>query len=111
MLEKLVHTNGRLPKNQVCVTFEAPDDLQFRTVVAGEVPGWDLADMIASRAIGDAWFESRESAVLLVPSVVFGGERNAMMNPTHPEFGRIRVVNTEPIRWNERLFVQATPTP
>ena len=28
MLEKLVHTNGRMPKHQVCVTFEAPDSLK-----------------------------------------------------------------------------------
>ncbi|MGQ0428623.1 MAG: RES family NAD+ phosphorylase [Gammaproteobacteria bacterium] len=103
MLEKLVHTNGHVPANQVCVVFEAPDDLPTRAIAPGEVGGWDSADMIASRAIGDSWLDSRETAVLLVPSVVFGDERNVLVNPKHPHFERIRVLSVEPLHWDERL--------
>jgi RES domain-containing protein len=45
-----------------------------------------------------------ESAILLVPSVVFGVERNALINPLHPDFRQINVVSIEPVRWDERLF-------
>ena len=55
MLEKLVHTNGRVPKHQVCVTFEAPDSLEVTTLDARTVKDWAAADMIASRKAGDAW--------------------------------------------------------
>jgi RES domain-containing protein len=104
LLEKLVHTNGRLPKHQVCVTFAAPDSLKLTTLDRRDVDEWDAQDMIASRRAGDAWLEKAATAVLLVPSVVFDVERNALINPEHPDFRRIKVVSVEPVRWDERLF-------
>jgi RES domain-containing protein len=41
---------------------------------------------------------------VLVPSVVFEIERNALINPAHPQAMRIRVVSIEPVRWDDRLF-------
>ena len=104
MLEKLVHTNGRVPKHQVCVTFEAPDSLEVTTLDARTVKDWAAADMIASRKAGDAWLEKAETAVLRVPSVVFDVERNVLINPAHADFRKIKVVGTEPVRWDQRLF-------
>jgi len=49
MLEKLVHTGRRIPANQVCVTFEMPDDLPIRGLSPSQVPGWDAAGQEASR--------------------------------------------------------------
>ena len=104
MLEKLVHTNGRMPKHQVGVTYEAPNALKAISVDPGEVPGWEMPDMIASRATGDAWLASGESAILRVPSVVFSVERNVLLNPAHSDFAKIRIVGVEPVRWDDRLF-------
>ena len=104
MLEKLVHTNGRMPKHMVCVTYEGPDSLKFASVGPVVVPAWDSADMIASRKAGDAWLLAAKTAVLRVPSVVFDVERNALINPAHPDFSRIKVAGTGPVRWDQRLF-------
>ncbi len=59
MLEKLVHTSGRVPKHQVCVIFEAPDALTVNAIAPDDLTGWDQADMIASRAAGDGWLRCR----------------------------------------------------
>lgn len=104
MLEKLVHTNGRMPRHQVAVTYEAPNALKSVSLEPDSVPGWDKPDMIASRAAGDAWLASGESAILRVPSVVFGVERNVLLNPGHADFKRIKFVGTESVRWDDRLF-------
>ncbi len=104
ILEKLVHTNGRMPKHQVCVTFEAPASLKIASLEPADVPGWDDADMIASRKAGDGWLERAPTAVLRVPSVVFDVERNVLVNPGHADFRRIKLVGIEPVRWDERLF-------
>jgi RES domain-containing protein len=104
MLEKLVHTNGRMPKHQVCMTYEAPNALKAVSVEPDSVPGWNEPDMIASRAAGDAWLASSDSAILRVPSVVFSVERNVLLNPAHPDFAKVRVVATEPVRWDDRLL-------
>jgi RES domain-containing protein len=104
MLEKLVHTNGRMPKHQVCVVFEAPDSLKLATLDPEDVKGWADADMVASREAGDAWLEEEKTAVLRVPSVVFEAERNVLINPGHADFRRFKVVGIGPVRWDERLF-------
>ncbi len=104
MLEKLVHTNGRMPKHQVCITYDMPDTISVKTLELADTPSWDKPDMIASRAAGDAWLAAGDTALLRVPSVVFGVERNVLINPEHPEFKSVRVVGSEPVRWDERLF-------
>lgn len=104
MLEKLVHTSGRIPRHQVCVTYACPDSLAVATLAPRDAPGWELPDMLASRAAGDAWLAARKTAILLVPSIVFGVERNVLINPAHADFRRIRVASVEPVRWDERLF-------
>ncbi len=104
MLEKIVHTNGRMPKHQVGVAYGVPNALKAISIDPGAVPGWDKPDMIASRATGDAWLTSGESAILRVPSVVFSVERNVLLNPGHTDFAKVRVVSVEAVRWDHRLF-------
>jgi RES domain-containing protein len=104
MLEKLVHTGRQIPKRQVCVTFEFPDDLGRTTLDENSLIGWRDSDLRRSRQAGDAWLKAAQSAVLLVPSVVFSVERNALINPAHPDAARIRILTIESIRWDDRLF-------
>ncbi len=105
LLEKFVHTGGRVPKRQVCVTFEAPDTVASRAIDPQDIPQWDSADLIASRAAGDAWLDGAASALLFVPSVVFSGERNVLINPAHPDSRLIVAASVEPVKWDDRLFV------
>jgi len=71
MLEKLVHTGRQIPKHQVCVTFEFPDDLKQTTLDEKHLTGWRNDDLQLSRQAGDAWLELAQTAILLVPGVVF----------------------------------------
>jgi len=66
--------------------------------------GWSGADYIESRRVGDAWLLTVKTAILLVPSVVFDVERNALINPAHAETARIGIAGIEAIRWDDRLF-------
>ena len=104
MLEKLVHTGRTIPKHQVCVTFEYPDDLPVTVLDPKAIAGWSDADYIVSRRAGDAWLVSARSAILLVPSIVFDVDRNALINPAHVDTARIRIASVEAIRWDDRLF-------
>jgi RES domain-containing protein len=104
MLEKLVHTGRQIPKHQVCVTFEFPDDLSLTTLDEKHIIGWRNDDLRLSRQAGDAWLRTAQTAILLVPSVVFDVERNALINPAHPDAARIRTLSIESIRWDDRLF-------
>lgn len=106
MLEVLVHANlSAIPRRQVSVEIEIPDDLRVETVEVAGLPGWPEVGEAECRRVGDAWLDERRSAVLRVPSVVTAGhERNVLLNVAHPEFGRITVSGAVAVRWDARLF-------
>ncbi len=69
------------------------------------MPGWARVDYRASRAYGDAWYDSGRTAVLIVPSVpALGLERNVLINQRHPEFRHIACGEPRPLVWDARLF-------
>ncbi|MCL5745175.1 MAG: RES domain-containing protein [Acidobacteria bacterium] len=105
LLEILAHTNiGRIPKNQVYIEIHVPDGVEIEELCVDELPGWDSADLEASRAYGDAWYDQRRTAVLLVPSVVTRIERNVLINQEHPDFARLRVTEPARVAWDARLL-------
>ncbi len=105
MLEVLIHTNRlKMPKNRVFVELSIEDNL-ISSAAAEDVPGWNAADQIASRAFGDDWLKSGRSLSLLVPNLATRGvERNMLINPLHLDFSRIIMSNPKEMNWDARLF-------
>jgi len=66
--------------------------------------GWRQADNRELQRIGDEWIDSRRSVSLLVPSAVVDDEWNLLINPAHPDAGKIKVVETKPFRFDARMF-------
>jgi RES domain-containing protein len=57
----------------------------------------------AIQAIGDRWVLSGDSAVLRVPSVLVPGESNFLLNPRHPDFGKLNISRPQAFRFDPRL--------
>jgi RES domain-containing protein len=55
-------------------------------------------------AYGDAWLESRRSAVLSVPSVLVRESRNLLVNVAHPEASRASIASIRSFSFDERLW-------
>ena len=86
MLEKLVHTSGRIPSHQVCVTFESPDLLAISTIAPDDAPGWDLpvdAEMDAPTEEGTRSDDHCPAA----KSLSFGGSDRLDSTSTNAEVG------------------------
>lgn len=109
MLEKLVHGSGSLPPNQHYIEILLSVGLSYETLNAAMLPGWDLEDGSVSKSYGDAWFHAKRSLLLFVPSVVARVSENILINPTHPEFGRISHGRHIPVPWDDRLFASPAP--
>jgi RES domain-containing protein len=109
LLEVLVHAGiGRVPATLAWITIAIPASVAVEELTPSGLPGWDAEDQSASRAFGDAWLESRRSAVLLVPSMVTQGmERNVLINPAHADFAAIGASRPADVRWDRRLFRSA----
>jgi RES domain-containing protein len=93
MLEVLLHVRiGKVARHHVWVEVDAPEDVPIERVNADDLPtGWDAGDPQVARRFGDRWLEEARSAVLVVPSVVARAECHAVVNPAHPDAGRLVV--------------------
>jgi RES domain-containing protein len=106
ILEKLVHA-GRtlLPGAHHAAAIEIPDDLPIEEFDPNAAPGWDSDESAVAQAYGDAWHASARTAVLVVPSLPGQPvERNFIINPSHPDAARIRVMPSFDVVWDGRLF-------
>lgn len=108
MLEMLAHAGiGRIPATHRLVIAEAPPEVATTAerYAAETLPaGWDAENSASARAFGDQWLTEARSAVLLVPSVVARLEWNALVNPVHPDAGRLTISPSQEVVWDKRLF-------
>jgi RES domain-containing protein len=106
ILEKLVHAGRtQLPGAHHAAAIEIPEDLPTEEFDPRKAPGWESEDSAAARAYGDEWHAGGRTAVLVVPSLPGQPvERNFIINPSHPDAARIRVMPTFNVVWDGRLF-------
>lgn len=107
LLEKLVHLEldpAHLPKSYRLLKAEAPDDVTVKTLTSKELPADWITSEIATRTIGDEWLASKSTALLRVPSVIVPETFNVVLNPEHPEAGRVQVLWHAEYPWDDRLL-------
>ena len=66
--------------------------------------GWSESPVpVAAQRWGTNWAKRGGSALLEVPSAVVPTERNLLLNPEHPRFGEVQVVEVRSCRFDPRL--------
>ena len=112
-LEQLVHLRDNLEAvSYFAFRIEVPDDVRFAEVLAASLPdAWDhpAAPHEQLRDQGQAWLREGETVALLVPSAVIPDERNVLLNPAHPDFGRLVISVPRPFRFDPRLLFPPNP--
>ena len=61
-------------------------------------------------AVGDAWLANGRSALLRVPSAIMPDVHNVLLNPLHPDAGRLRITDVRDVPFAPRLFKTILPT-
>jgi RES domain-containing protein len=107
-LEYLVHAELKLLSaiSLVSCDMSWPDDLTVEAIAPADLPrGWRKTPAPPTlAALGDAWVRERRSAILLVPSAVVPSENNVLLNPNHPDAGRIAYRSPAPFSFDPRLL-------
>ena len=106
LLETLVHLPVEdLPDDMYLLTLDVPDDTSRQLITPADLPPyWQRLSLPQPTAtIGHAWLQAGRSLALQVPSVVMPQERNVLLNPAHPEFVRVRLLDAQPFHFDERL--------
>lgn len=106
LLEALVHLPVEdLPNDMYLMTLDVSDDTTREMLTPADLPtNWQRLSVPQPTAtIGHARLQSGRSLALQVPSVVMPQERNLLLNPAHPEFVRVRLLDAQPFYFDERL--------
>jgi len=107
MAEVAVHfTLATLPSDYMMLTIFIPDNISLEKAAISTLPAdWNVFPHPAStQSIGDRFILNAKSCVLQVPSAVTKGDYNLLINPNHPEFKRIKILETEKFPFDERIF-------
>jgi RES domain-containing protein len=107
-LEIMVHcaSPAAIPNDEQAIRVVVPDKIRVLRIELDDLPDdWQELDNPACVAIGDAWIQTAQTAVLDVPSAVVPQERNLVLNPKHPDFALIDTTDPgQPFRWDPRLI-------
>ncbi len=107
MLERLVYMISPFPEMSIGA-IDVPDEcIHFLGVKEAEIRGL-LANHRKSRNIGSGWIASNLSVALAVPSVHIHPsnwleEPNVLINPLHPDFGKVRLLRSLNFSYDDRL--------
>lgn len=101
ILEVLVHLDlppDLIPDDMVLLAIDVPDDATLHNLDSTPT------DADACRQAGDAFLDANQALGLRVRSVVVPQEANLLLNVRHVDMTRVRVVGTDPFRFDPRLL-------
>lgn len=106
ILEVLQYVDVQDIRNFSMLVLDVPDSASIVRIELGRLPrGWNAFPYPAStREIGQRWAEASNELILQVPSAVYPQESNYLLNPLHPDFSAVRILETQPFVFSERLF-------
>lgn len=107
MMEVLVHLHlSDLPKDLFMLSIHIPDQLAIAELSTEKLPpGWNrFPALTTTAALGDKFILDKEYCILKVPSVVTQGDFNYLINPAHADFRHLRIVDSQPFPFDQRLL-------
>ncbi len=99
VLERRVHAVQQ-PKDDVSIEITIPDDTI--ELLAPLPDGWQQ-NLDLTRGLSMAWLRSNRSLCLRVPSALVP-DFNYLINPSHKDIGRVKIVAVAPFEYDPRLF-------
>jgi RES domain-containing protein len=74
---------------------EIPDRLRIDSIDIEALHHWrNFRDYSYCQSLGDAWYHKSATPVLKVPSAILPHESNFVINAAHPDFNKIRIIET-----------------
>jgi RES domain-containing protein len=105
-VETFVNLEPKLrPDDLVSIEAELPDDLKIERLDVKSLPAdwYQLRDELL-RVFGDRWIRNASFTALYVPSAAIRGEWNVLLNPDHPDFGKLKLQEPKPFEFDLRMF-------
>jgi RES domain-containing protein len=107
MLEVAVHIPLHLiPSDYWLVTLEIPGTIPVLEINPKNLPpDWTaIPPANSTQETGDHFLHDAKYGLMKVPSVVVPGDFNWLVNPLHPMVKKVKIIATEPFKFDGRLF-------
>lgn len=107
MAEVVVHfTLATIPDDYVMVAIFVPDELKIYSLSVTDLPpDWNAwPHSVSTQAIGDRFVMDNTYPILRVPSAVTQGDYNFLINPLHPDFKSIHIIDFQKFPFDSRIF-------
>lgn len=108
MAEVVVHISLEfLPENYYMIEIFVPDYAPMLIISEYELPKyWNSFQFqpFELKKIGNDFIQNNKYLVLQIPSVVTKDDYNFLINPKHPLFKKVKIINTEKFPFDHRLF-------
>ena len=104
--EIAVHTPlGIIPQDYHLVSIKLPKAGIEEVHITDLPENWNtFPHQLFTKKYGDDFVHRNRSLILKVPSAVVQGEYNYLINPYHKKFGVVKIIKTEPFKFDKRLF-------
>jgi RES domain-containing protein len=107
MAEVAVHFSlATLPRDYILFHIFVPDSTSIKIVQLSDLPAdWNThPPPVSTTRFGDELVRANHYCLLRLPSAVVQGDYNTLINPRHPDFIGIHVVQRLPFTFDNRLF-------
>ncbi|TKB95242.1 RES family NAD+ phosphorylase [Pedobacter cryophilus] len=114
-LEVLAHKSGAALNSGKfsMAVISIPDDLLVSEITLSQLQEvntewFKVLHYPLTQKLGNKWVLEMKSAVLKVPSAIVDREYNYLLNPLHPKFSKIKVLDITPFNFDQRLKLNIT---
>jgi RES domain-containing protein len=107
VLEILVHIKSyRKPLDYHLIAIEIPAEVSLVSIDQQKLKKNWKDDIEYLQVIGDEFLKSKQSLVLKIPSAIIDTENNFMINPAHPDAGKIKIRTSKLFIFDKRLYLK-----
>lgn len=107
MAEVVVHLSlASLPDDYMMIEIEVPESIKIEVLKPENLSAnWNSNPPRShTQLLGDKFIYSKQHCVLKVPSAVVKGDYNYLLNPNHPDFKKIKIIDVTNFPFDERIF-------
>jgi RES domain-containing protein len=107
LLEIIVHVDyAQLPLDYSFLEVEIPDsNIKKIQSIDFIEPKWSTEKAVNQlQMLGSNWLKKKESLAMMVPSAVMNQENNIIVNPFHKDFEKLKIIRTDKMDFDPRLF-------
>ncbi|WP_341227059.1 RES family NAD+ phosphorylase [uncultured Arcticibacterium sp.] len=95
-----------LPIDYFLIKVYIPDDFAIYQIPNEVLPdGWDvLPHGDFTQKLGDSFLKKGDYLLMKTPSACVEGDFNYLINPFHPNFDKVKIIETKKFEFDSRLF-------